>query len=93
MSVAEIRILQNRIAELEAGVSQLISENTCDVCFGEPLKNGKPCMCKGTGKMSVAAIYLREQLYKKEQILARFDTTIEHANKLLQEYKDAKEKN
>jgi hypothetical protein len=39
----------------------------CDACggTGKPL-SGKPCMCQGTGRMSVAAIYLRERLVEVE---------------------------
>lgn len=37
-------------------------ENICDVCFGQPLASGRTCMCGGTGKMSDAARWLREQL-------------------------------
>jgi hypothetical protein len=46
------------------------SENMCDACAGEgqPIP-GAPCMCGGTGRMSVAALYLREQLYKTEEKL------------------------
>lgn len=42
-------------------------ENICDVCTGKgsPI-SGKPCICKGTGKMSVAAQTLREDLVSLE---------------------------
>jgi hypothetical protein len=46
------------------------AENVCDACAGDPssVKDGK-CMCRGTGKMSEAAIYLREQLVASERDL------------------------
>lgn len=42
-------------------------ENICDACLGDPssVLDGN-CMCRGTGKMSEAAIYLREQLTKAQ---------------------------
>ena len=53
------------------GVDYARSWDKCDVCLGEPLKSGKPCMCGGTGRMSQAAYYLREQLVKSELLLER----------------------
>ena len=42
-----------------------LNENMCDACAGTgtPI-SGLACMCRGTGKLSEAAYYLREQLYK-----------------------------
>jgi len=70
------------------------ADNICDVCLGagEPLSK-KPCMCRGTGKMSEAAIYLREQLVEAEMELDKFavfvaatcNTTPEVARKLVLE--------
>ncbi len=39
------------------------AENECDACggTGKPA-SGKPCMCLGTGKMSIAALTLRHEL-------------------------------
>lgn len=40
-------------------------ENICDACAGTGSPVSKlPCMCGGTGKMSRAAIYLREEMNK-----------------------------
>lgn len=41
--------------------------NMCDACAGtgKPI-SGKPCMCGGTGRMSDAAVYLREQLVAEQ---------------------------
>ena len=52
----EVRALRERLRRAEAA-------NLCDSCLGrgKPL-SGLPCMCSDTGKMSVAALYLREQL-------------------------------
>lgn len=45
-----------------AEVERLQQENMCDACAGtgKPTSE-RPCMCGGTGKMSDAACYLREQ--------------------------------
>lgn len=47
-------------------IKEMQAENTCDCCLGEPLPDNAPCMCKGTGKMSEAVYYLREQLLLKD---------------------------
>ena len=41
--------------------------NICDSCAGagQPI-SGKPCMCRGTGLMSVAALYLREEMVRAQ---------------------------
>lgn len=44
-------------------VAALEAENLCDVCGGTGTPaSGKPCACRGTGKMSVAALEFRDQL-------------------------------
>lgn len=49
-----------------------VAENMCDACAGTGTPNsGLPCMCGGTGKMSDAARYLREQLVSKEAELSQ----------------------
>ena len=60
------------VAALEARALAAEAENMCDACMGtgEPT-SGKPCMCGGTGKMSDAAIYLREQLNKDDVEIER----------------------
>ena len=54
------------------GAAYQLTWDKCDVCLGEPLKSGRTCMCGGTGRMSQAALYLREQLVKSEMLLERF---------------------
>lgn len=51
------------IVALRDFAKTLEAENQCDACAGtgQPV-SGKPCMCGGTGRMSDAARYLREQL-------------------------------
>lgn len=51
------------VEQLRAEVARLKGENACDACAstGAPV-SGLPCMCRGTGKMSVAALMLREEL-------------------------------
>jgi hypothetical protein len=51
------------VASSGAGV---VNENMCDCCAGtgKPV-SGLPCACNGTGKMSVAAEYFREQWIKE----------------------------
>ncbi len=51
-------------------MARLRAENTCDACCGDPssVKDGK-CMCRGTGKMSEAAIALREELFETRRHL------------------------
>lgn len=48
-------------------VQELEHSNQCDACAGtgKPV-SGIPCMCGGTGKMSDAAVYLRERLSSLE---------------------------
>lgn len=55
------------IMAIQAGCEKAEQENTCDACAGtgKPASN-IPCMCKGTGKMSVAALTLREELTAAE---------------------------
>lgn len=67
-----------RIAELEAERDRLAAENICDACAGsgEPV-SGKPCMCGGTGRMSAAAIYLREQLVSETRRADRITEVVE----------------
>lgn len=65
MTVLDVEELAREVAATaiyEAGQKDL-----CDVCggTGDP-KNGKPCMCQGSGKMSDAAIHLREEVLKLE---------------------------
>ena len=57
-----IKYLRKNV-ELQAENKRLKDENMCDACLGtgDPT-SGKPCMCGGSGKMSDAAIYLREQM-------------------------------
>jgi len=51
--------------KLRADLKAARAENICDVCAGtgKPISK-KPCMCGGSGKMSDAAKYLREELFK-----------------------------
>ncbi len=53
------------ILEMEEKIKNLKLENMCDVCAGTGATlHGGPCMCGGTGKMTDAARYLREELIK-----------------------------
>lgn len=63
------RLLDEKHEALEQ-LRRAKGENQCDACLGGNPISGKPCMCRGTGKMSEAALYLREQLVKTE---ARLD--------------------
>lgn len=65
-SAGEVRALRARLRRAEG-------ENQCDVCVGsgKPLSGG-PCMCGGTGKMSVAAVWLREA-WARESSARGFD--------------------
>ena len=53
-----------------AEFNDLKKENICDVCLGngKPI-SGKPCVCNGTGKASVAAHEYRVLMVKAEQEL------------------------
>lgn len=62
------------IPELLSEREELIGDNMCDACAGTgEAISGKPCMCGGTGKMSDAAIYLREQLVEREREIGRLE--------------------
>lgn len=50
------------IRRLVLTACRLSDENLCDACLGDPSSVLGTCMCKGTGKMSAAAVHLREQL-------------------------------
>ena len=54
-------------------------DNVCDACLGSTPISGKPCMCGGTGKMSDAARYLREQLVATQSDLRQARITIEQS--------------
>jgi RecJ-like exonuclease len=70
--------------QARAALKEAEAENICDACggTGNPISE-KPCMCNGTGKMSVAAIYLREQLTAEREKVAKMrkalETTIDWA--------------
>ncbi len=55
------------ILRLTAALAEQTAENHCDACVGtgKPI-SGLPCMCGGTGRMSDAARYLREQLAERD---------------------------
>lgn len=65
VSQAEDSSFEQQLSQAETAIDELRTENMCDACAGsgEPV-SGKPCMCKGTGKMSVAALTIREALAK-----------------------------
>lgn len=51
--------------------------DVCDVCTGSgKTLSGVPCMCGGTGRMSNAAYYLREQLVKTQLRLERIEQAL-----------------
>ena len=70
---------------LRAEVERLRGENICDACAGDALAD---CMCRGTGKMSKAAVYLREQVYRLQAELE--ETKLEASKELMlrNEYSD-----
>ncbi len=53
------------------------AENQCDACggTGKPA-SGKPCMCRGTGKMSVSALTLRDELVEARAKVAKLEAEI-----------------
>jgi hypothetical protein len=57
-----------QLAAKDEEIAGLKAENVCDACVGSgsPV-SGLPCMCGGTGKMSRAAVNLREQLITERQ--------------------------
>lgn len=62
----ERAVLLKKLDEAKLGLMErdaLRAENECDACggTGKPV-SGIPCMCAGTGKMSRAAITLREEV-------------------------------
>lgn len=75
----KIVILRALLDGKEAKIKSLISEDTCDVCLGngDPL-TGLPCMCRGTGRMSEAARYLREVIHKLNQEKRNGSATSSH---------------
>lgn len=53
-------------------IAKLKAENVCDACAGtgKP-ESGHPCMCSGTGSMAVAARWLREEVVRTRQEIAK----------------------
>lgn len=70
-------VLIEESMKLRKQIEQLQIENTCDICCGdgEPV-SGKPCLCKGTGKMSEVAHSLRHLLYDTNKKLERLEKVI-----------------
>ena len=68
----------SEIAKLRAEVARLRAEDQCDACAGtgKPI-SGLPCMCRGTGKMSVAALHLRERLVARDAEVARLTAILD----------------
>lgn len=59
----DIETLEIELATVRAELDRLQAENICDACAGTGMPtSGLPCMCGGTGRMSDAATYLREEL-------------------------------
>lgn len=50
---------------------QAAAYNKCDVCLGEPLPSGKPCVCEGNGTIWATAVGLRKQIYELQAVLSR----------------------
>ena len=58
---AELGYRDMQIADLTTQLQEVREENICDICGGSGTPTStKPCACKGTGKMSVAAQTLRD---------------------------------
>ncbi len=58
--------LASAIAERDEARAERNAEqatNICDACVGDPTSVLGGCMCRGTGRMSQAALYLRERLF------------------------------
>jgi hypothetical protein len=68
-------------------IERLHEENICDVCAGsgEPV-SGEPCMCMGSGKMSVAAVYLRENSRALREKLRKAGATFEQIRARIPNY-------
>ena len=55
--------LEQKCIALELECEKLKQQNMCDACAGTGTPaGGVKCMCGGTGRMSDAAVFLREQL-------------------------------
>lgn len=67
--------------ELEAKLAMV--SDICDVCAGsgKTMKN-EVCICNGTGKMSIAAQWFREENYRLEQDLAMAVEALEDAQSI-----------
>lgn len=65
-------------------LEEMRGENVCDSCAGEgkPI-SGLPCMCRGTGKMSEAARYLRERMVVIEAERDKYKEAVNSADALL----------
>lgn len=56
---------------LTAELAAAKAADQCDACLGTGMPiSGKPCMCQGTGRMSDAARWLREELVKADTDVA-----------------------
>lgn len=62
MALTEATAVFADIVDPRESIERLQAENICDACCGTGKAPSGDCMCGGTGRMSDAAIYLREEL-------------------------------
>lgn len=72
---------------IQKDLEQALSENVCDVCFGTGIpESGHPCMCGGSGKMSEAALYLRESLVVANREISKLTDELERTWGILNQW-------
>jgi hypothetical protein len=78
--------------QLADALEKALRENVCDSCAGDGQSlDGGSCMCLGTGKMSEAAGYLREQLVAREAECKRLREALSGSRVLLDQAGDVLE--
>lgn len=61
------RDLLDDLDEAEARIGRLEGDLICDVCGGKPPGSGLPCICGGSGKITVEALNLRKELFDQRR--------------------------
>jgi hypothetical protein len=100
-SMAKTKDQTRIIGEMFEEIKALKCSLMCDVCLGQPLANGRRCMCNGTGYKTNGVDYLREQLYSANVALDSYkmlrmdvhklDRELERIEKEKRDYDKAKQ--
>lgn len=76
------------LLEERARLMKQIDDETCDACCSDPISE-MPCMCNGSGRMAVAALYLRERMIDAETRADRLQAENQTLRERVTKYLDA----